>query len=150
MRLFIYVAFIFYSSLNSSFAGDFENFIGDRIFTTDKKNCSEEGRIEPRGLYLDAGNIIGYEFGCTFLQSWRDVDAQNTELSMFVVLANCGDDSGFNRPDMFTIIQSFPDDPLTVTSQNEYTAMMAHPDADDAEDRHLFASGEYELCRSDD
>ena len=70
-------------------------------------------------LEVNEVGIVGYEFGCTFLEFFPG-DAESDTPYVQTVLASCGDDSGITRPDMISLVFNTEEPSVTVQSQNEY------------------------------
>lgn len=119
MRLFFMstsVAGILTTSI--AIAGDAPDFLKGRTFATDVESCSEAS--DGDGLLLTKQGIFGPEFGCSFLGFKEDRDPDTGRLFLVVATANCGDDSGINRPDMITLSPYIEGGQVIVQSQNEY------------------------------
>lgn len=102
-------------------------------------------------LQVSKAGIYGYEVGCTFLQFLPERDPETGEIYTWVATAQCGDDSGINRPDQFTLIHNEFNNTLTVQSQTEYAAAtaMLYLDRDSDKDpfeQTAWLSGDYPLC----
>ena len=96
---------------------DAPDFI-DGTYATDPKACKADANPEEtQALTIDSNGIYGFEFGCTFLDNWSELNGEET--TGYIALASCGDDSGIIRPDFISIIPE-GDDELRVQSQNEY------------------------------
>lgn len=107
-------------------AGGLPDYLKDKRYTYSENAC--RGEPEPNAddmtailsaLEVNEVGVVGYEFGCIFLEFWPGTDESDTPYNQ-TVLASCGDDSGITRPDMLSLI--FSDEPpsVTVQSQNEY------------------------------
>ena len=105
-------------AFSSAVAGEVPDFLKGRVFSTDTASCGDVS--EGDGLQLTKEGIFGPEFGCTFLGFEEDRDRETGRLYMVVALANCGDDSGINRPDNITLSPYLEGGQVIVQSQNEY------------------------------
>lgn len=105
------------SCAGNALAQEIPDFLKDRVYTTDTSKCGDSTQDD--SLQLSREGIFGYEFGCTFLGFDMEVDKDTGKTYLAVVKANCGDDTGINRPDLITLI---PQDEHTVMvqSQNEF------------------------------
>ena len=99
-------------------AQDVPDFLKGQVYSTDNESCGDN--VEGEGLQLTGEGIFGPEFGCTFLGFTEDRDEETGRLNMIVATANCGDDSGINRPDMVTLSPYIEGGQVIVQSQNEY------------------------------
>ncbi|MFZ1813013.1 MAG: hypothetical protein WBO55_00500 [Rhizobiaceae bacterium] len=131
-------------------AGEVPSFLaGGQVYATTPEACKglDAGGDESGGLKLKADGISGYEFGCQFVDfiPVRYVDVP--EVTRYIAIASCGDDSGITRPDMIDL--SIFDDAVTATSQNDYNYAMSRLDA--SSDNDPFEAGiineQFALCR---
>ncbi len=102
---------------NSVLAKEVPVFLEGKVYSTDPSKCGDV--TEDDSLQLSKEGIFGLEFGCTFLGFELDKDKDTGETYLAIARANCGDDSGINRPDNITLIAQ-GEDTITVQSQNEY------------------------------
>ncbi len=98
-------------------AKDVPLFLKDKVYSTDPTKCGDA--TEDDSLQLSKEGIFGNEFGCTFLSFKQEADKDTGQIYLAVGHANCGDDSGINRPDNITLIPQ-DENTITVQSQNEY------------------------------
>lgn len=96
---------------------DVPDFLKDKVYSTDPSKCGDA--TEDDSLQLSKEGVFGLEFGCTFLGFEVEADKDTGQLYLAVARANCGDDSGINRPDSITLIPQ-DENTVTVQSQNEY------------------------------
>ena len=108
---------IFLCICSPSMATELPIFLKDKIYSTDPSKCGDA--IEDDSLQLSQEGVFGLEFGCTFLGFDMDTDKDTGKTYLAIGRANCGDDSGINRPDNITMIAQ-DDETITVQSQNEY------------------------------
>ena len=134
-------------------ASDVPDFLEKNMFATDTSKCQET--IGHEGLQLSKDGIFGHEIGCRFLGFSQDKDPGTGEIYAVVAQANCGDDSGINRPDLFTLMPDTETKIVRVQSQNEYLISemeiqisIAMGKTFDTE-KHAFAylSQEYQICK---
>ena len=134
-------------------ASDVPEFLAESMFATDASKCQET--IGHEGLQLSKDGIFGHEIGCRFLSFSKDEDPETGEVFAVVAQANCGDDSGINRPDQFTLMPDTQASVVRVQSQNEYLISemeiqisMALGKTFDVE-KQTFAhlSQEYQMCK---
>ena len=130
-------------------------FLTEFNYATGEDICVEIG--EGDGLQLDENGIWGTEFGCKFTGFDADKDIETDEnTNTFVARANCGDDSGINRPDLITMIFDPQQQRVTVQSQNEYVIeeavrMSGFINGSKTENPELldsYVSREYALCET--
>jgi len=101
----------------SASATEVPDFLKDKVYSTDPSKCGDA--TEDNSLQLSKEGVFGLEFGCTFLGFDMEIDKDTGKTYLAIGRANCGDDSGVNRPDNITlVVQS--DEMITVQSQNEY------------------------------
>ncbi len=115
--LFLMIAVVFMLAAQAQ-AGEMPDFLKGRVFSTEKASCGDATGGD--GLQLTREGIFGPEFGCTFLSFKEDRDADTGRLFLVVATANCGDDSGINRPDLITLSPYIEGGQVIVQSQNEY------------------------------
>lgn len=143
---------IFMVSLSSVNAKDIPDFLKDKVYSTDTSKCGDS--TEDDSLQLSKEGVFGYEFGCTFFGFDMEVDKDTGKTYLAVGRANCGDDSGVNRPDLITLVVQ-DETTISVQSQNEYTIAEAQqlisqrlPEnvtiADEFPD---YISRDYKLCK---
>lgn len=106
-----------FSFAPSAMAIDLPEFLKDKIYSTDPSKCGDATQDD--SLQLSKEGVFGLEFGCTFLGFDLETDKDTGKTYLAVGRANCGDDSGINRPDKITLIAQ-DDETITVQSQNEY------------------------------
>lgn len=125
---------------------------GTAVFSRSAELCPGGEPSEIEGyLHVNKSGLYGYELGCTFLQFLPERDPESKDIYGWLVIAQCGDDSGITRPDMFSLHYNESGPSLTVQSQNEYVAssVLLLTGQDTGEDPYLdpnFLSGEYRLC----
>lgn len=106
----------------SAIAGALPDFLQDKVYSTDTSKCGDS--TEDNSLQLSREGVFGVEFGCAFLGFDMDVDKDTGKTYLAVARANCGDDSGINRPDFITLVVQ-DEQTISVQSQNEYTISQA-------------------------
>ncbi|MGI9350296.1 MAG: hypothetical protein ACR2O3_01935 [Rhizobiaceae bacterium] len=151
MRNFVFGSLLGLFAISSVHAGEVPDFLKDRVFSTDTASCGDVS--EGDGLQLTKEGIFGPEFGCTFLGFKEDRDEDTGRLYMVVALANCGDDSGINRPDNITLSPYLEGGQVIVQSQNEYVVsevefLIARKLDKEIPEKSEYAwvSNTYELC----
>lgn len=134
-------------------AKELPTFLEDAVYSTDPSKCGDV--TEDDSLQLSREGIFGFEFACTFQGFQLDRDADTGEVYLAIAQANCGDDTGINRPDLFTLIHDRTENSISVQSQNEYvltellqimSARLEKP-FDQENDALNFVSREYRLCQ---
>ena len=98
-------------------AMDVPEFLKGKVYSTDPSKCGDA--TEDDSLQLSKEGVFGLEFGCTFLGFDMETDKDTGKTYLAVGRANCGDDSGINRPDNITMIAQ-DNETIAVQSQNEY------------------------------
>lgn len=136
----------------SATAKEMPAFLDGKVYSTDPSKCGDV--TEDDSLQLSKEGIFGLEFGCTFLGFELDKDQDTGETYLAVARANCGDDSGINRPDNITLIVQGADT-ITVQSQNEYIVSQAQillsqrlpENIQLADEFPNFVSRDYKICK---
>lgn len=140
------------AGLSSVNAKDIPDFLQDKVYSTDTSKCGDS--TEDDSLQLSKEGVFGFEFGCTFFGFDMEVDKDTGKTYLAIARANCGDDSGVNRPDLFTLV--FQDETtITVQSQNEYTIAEAQQllsqrlpeNIKIADEFPNYISRDYKLCK---
>ena len=134
-------------------AKELPSFLKETVYSTDPSKCGDV--TEDDSLQLSKEGIFGLEFACTFLGFQMDKDADTGEVYLAVAQANCGDDSGINRPDLVTLIHNKGEESVTVQSQNDYvlTELMQMMSArlekpfNPETDALNYVSREYRICQ---
>jgi len=116
LRIFLSVLAVSCSAPFAS-ASDVPDFLKDRVYSTDPSQCGDT--TQDTSLQLSREGVFGLEFGCTFLGFDIEKDKDTGRTYLAVGRANCGDDSGINRPDTITMIVQ-NETSVTVQSQNEF------------------------------
>jgi hypothetical protein len=137
---------------SSAIAKEVPAFLESKVYSTDPSKCGDV--TEDNSLQLSKEGIFGLEFGCTFLGFELDKDKDTGETYLAIARANCGDDSGINRPDNITLIAQ-GDDIITVQSQNEYIVSEAQillsqrlpENIQLAEEFPSYVSRDYKICK---
>ena len=123
-------------------------FLEGKIYSTNPAKCGDVQ--EDDSLQLSKEGIFGYEFGCTFLGFDMERDSDTGEIYLAVARANCGDDSGINRPDNFTLIAD-ANQSVRVQSQNEFVLSellyLTNNKQNSTPEAVSFVSREYKLCQ---
>ncbi|MCB1451147.1 MAG: hypothetical protein KDJ67_13675 [Nitratireductor sp.] len=130
-------------------AGETPPFLsGGQFYGENTLACDEakSGAGEGEGLYMKGEGVFGTEWGCTFVDFLPIRYEQGGEISGYIAITSCGDDSGVSRPDMFEL--HFYEDVITATSQNDYVAASAKP-YDDKEDPFSIGiiNKQFALCK---
>ena len=133
-------------------ASEVPAFLDGKVYSTDPSKCGDV--TEDDSLQLSKEGIFGLEFGCTFLGFDLDKDKDTGETYLAVGRANCGDDSGINRPDNITLIAQ-GENVITVQSQNEYIISEAQlllsqrlpENIQLADEFPEFISRDYKICK---
>lgn len=99
-------------------AKDIPDFLVDKVYSTDTSKCGDS--TEDNSLQLSKEGVFGFEYGCTFFGFDMDVDKDTGKTYLAIGRANCGDDSGVNRPDLITLVVQ-DETTISVQSQNEHT-----------------------------
>lgn len=143
---------VFAYSSAAALAQDIPVFLQDKVYSTDPSKCGDA--TEDNTVQLSKEGVFGLEFGCTFLGFDIEKDEDTGETYLAIARANCGDDSGINRPDMFTLIAQ-DEETVTVQSQNEYVISEAQillaqrlPEGIILADEYPnYTSHDYKLCK---
>ena len=108
---------VFSCLAHTAMASDLPLFLKDKVYSTDPSKCGDVTKDD--SLQLSKEGVFGVEFGCTFLGFDVEADKDTGKIYIAVARANCGDDSGINRPDNITLIPQ-DENTISVQSQNEY------------------------------
>lgn len=126
---------------------------GTRLYSRDVGFCP--GNPNPPAtegtLQVSKAGIYGYELGCTFLSLKPEKDPESGVIYSWQAQAQCGDDSGITRPDVFALYEDQAGSTIIVQSQNEYVlgtmlSITERPDDTDPFEQASWLSGTYTLC----
>ena len=131
---------------------DVPAFLEGKVYSTNPSKCGDV--TEDDSLQLSKEGIFGLEFGCTFLGFEVEADKDTGQVYLAIARSNCGDDSGINRPDNFTLIPQ-DEETVTVQSQNEYIVSEAQlllaqrlpENIKLAEEFPNYVSQDYKICK---
>ncbi len=121
-----------------------------KTFSSDWRACVGfvDGNAPVCSYTLYRSGNYGYEFSCIFVDFKPVIDASGTgEVWGHIATANCGDDSGVSRPDVF--ILSFYENQITVTSQNDYLYDLLRQREDVDGQNCCSVNMQFEMCRLD-